>query len=208
MARGFSGRSGSQNQSARFSGQDAQFTQSSGKGQPQSEPSQVGPFRKNRKKFWGKSGQDSGNSGKKGDNQNRGQKSQQDRPPQFSQQNSSRGSAPYPSATQSGRGTRPNLFGNCYTCGQPGHKSYDCSIKPSTGPGKGAARSEPTVGDAGRNHRVFAAVDNRQAEHQGTVVEATGTLHGISTLVLFDSGASDSFISPSLVQRCGLVAMC
>ena len=32
-------------------------------------------------------------------------------------------------------------------------------------------------------------------------------LHGISTSVLFDSSASDSFISPSLVQRCGLVAM-
>ena len=50
-------------------------------------------------------------------------------------------------------------------------------------------------------------VDNRQAKHQGMVVKATGTLHGISTLVLFDSSASDSFISPSLAQRCGLVAM-
>ena len=72
-------------------------------------------------------------------------------------------------------------------------------IKPSTGPGKGAARSEPTVGDAGRNHKVFAAVDNCQADHQVTIVEATDTLHGISTSVLFDSGALDSFISPSLV---------
>ena len=66
--------------------------------------------------------------------------------------------------------------------------------------------SEPTMGDAGRSHRVFAMVDNHQAEHQGTVVEAIGMFYGISSSVLFDSSASDSFISPSHVQRCGLVA--
>ena len=68
-------------------------------------------------------------------------------------------------------------------------------------------RSEPTIGDVGRNHRVFVVVDNCQAEHQGTIVEAIGTLHGISNSILFDSSAFNSFISPSLVQRCGLVAM-
>ena len=47
---------------------------------------------------------------------------------------------------------------------------------------------------------VFAVVDNHEVDHQGRVVEAIGTLHGISTLVLFDSGASYSFISPSLIQ--------
>ena len=51
-------------------------------------------------------------------------------------------------------------------------------------------------------------VDNSQDEYQGTVVEATVTLHGISALVLFDSSVLDSFISPSLVQGCSLVAMC
>lgn len=33
-------------------------------------------------------------------------------------------------------------------------------------------------------------------------------LHYISSLVLFDSCALDSFILPSLVQKCGLVAAC
>ena len=42
-------------------------------------------------------------------------------------------------------------------------------------------------------------VENYQAEHKVMVVEAIDMLHGISTLVLFDFGASDSFISPSLV---------
>ena len=72
-------------------------------------------------------------------------------------------------------------------------------IKPSTGPSKGAVWSNPIVGDAGQHHRVFAVVDNCQVEHQGIVVEAIGTLCDISTLSLFDSGALDSFISPSLI---------
>ena len=59
--------------------------------------------------------------------------------------------------------------------------------------------SEPTVGDAGRSHRIFVEIENHQAKHQGTIVEATGTLYGISSSILFDSGALDSFISPSLV---------
>ena len=66
--------------------------------------------------------------------------------------------------------------------------------------------SEPTMGDIGRSHRVFVVVENCQAKHQGTVVKASTMLYGISSLVLFDLGASNSFISPSLVQRCGLVA--
>ena len=69
FARGFSSRSGSQNQSAKNSGQDAQYSQSLGKGQTQSAPSQGGPHYKN-KRFWGKGGQDSSTLGKKADNQN------------------------------------------------------------------------------------------------------------------------------------------
>ena len=44
------------------------------------------------------------------------------------------------------------------------------------------------------NHQVFMVVDNHQAQHQGTVAEDIGMLHGI------DSSASNYFISPSLVQ--------
>ena len=69
------------------------------------------------------------------------------------------------------------------------------------------AASKPIVGDAGRAHRVFAAVDHRQADHQGTVVETTGAIQGIPLSVLFDSGATDSFISPSLVAKCKLEAV-
>ena len=83
-----------------------------------------------------------------------------------------------------------------------------CPIKPPLGASRGAARSKPTMGDVGRSHQVFEAVDNCQVEHQGIVVEATGRLHGIYSSILFNFGASNSFISPSLVQRCRLVAVC
>ncbi|KAH9297899.1 hypothetical protein KI387_029581, partial [Taxus chinensis] len=69
----------------------------------------------------------------------------------------------------------------------------------------GAPRSEYTMGDMRHAHRVYATVDNRWAEHQATVIETIGTIRGISVSVLFDSGASDSFISPSVVDQCGLV---
>ena len=74
-----------------------------------------------------------------------------------------------------------------------------CPQKVASRPNRGVAMSKPTMGDVARSHRIFVAVDNHQAEHQGTIVEATGTLYGISSLVLFDLGALDSFISPSLV---------
>ena len=38
------------------------------------------------------------------------------------------------------------------------------------------AASEPIVGDMGKSHRVFTAVDNRQEEHQATVTKL-GTFH-------------------------------
>ena len=61
------------------------------------------------------------------------------------------------------------------------------------------------MGDIGRNHLVFAAVDNHQPEHEGTLVEATCTLCDISASTIFDSSALDYFISPSLVQQFGIV---
>ena len=62
------------------------------------------------------------------------------------------------------------------------------------------------MGDMGRSQRVFAVVDNCQAEHQATVIEATGMIRGCKVSILFDSGATDSFISPFIVERCRLVA--
>ena len=86
-----------------------------------------------------------------------------------------------------------------------GHIVRECPQGSTVNSQRGAT-SEPTVGDMGRSHWVFAAVDDHQAEHQATVIEATGMIRGYEVTILFDSGAIDSFISPFLVERCRLVA--
>ena len=77
----------------------------------------------------------------------------------------------------------------------------------STGPSAGSrgATLEPIVGDMGKSHRVFAAVDDHQAEHQAIVIEATGMIRGFEVSILFESRAIDSFILPFLVEHCRLV---
>ncbi len=39
------------------------------------------------------------------------------------------------------------------------------------------------------------------------MVETTGAIRGTPPSILFDSGATDSFISPSIVDKCALVAV-
>jgi hypothetical protein len=60
------------------------------------------------------------------------------------------------------------------------------------------------MGRASRSHQIYAAVNNRQVEHQSTVVESSSTLNHINVKVLFDSGTTDSFISPSALEKSGL----
>jgi hypothetical protein len=62
------------------------------------------------------------------------------------------------------------------------------------------------MGRASSNHHIYAVVNNRQAEHQSTVVESAGTLNHINVNILFDSGATYSFISPSALEKSGLAA--
>ena len=62
------------------------------------------------------------------------------------------------------------------------------------------------MGRASSSHHIHAAFNNRQAEHQSTVVESSGMLNHINVKILFDYGATDSFISPSALEKSGLVA--
>jgi hypothetical protein len=62
------------------------------------------------------------------------------------------------------------------------------------------------MGRASSSHQIYAVVNNHQAEHQSTVVESLGTLNHINVKILFDFGAKDSFISPSALEKSGLVA--
>jgi hypothetical protein len=60
------------------------------------------------------------------------------------------------------------------------------------------------MGRESGSHQIYAVVNNRQEEHQSTVVESPGTLNHINVKILFDSGATDSFIPPSSLEKSGL----
>jgi hypothetical protein len=62
------------------------------------------------------------------------------------------------------------------------------------------------MGRSSSSHKIYAAVNNRQAKHQSTVVESSGMLNHVNVKILFDSGATDSFISPSALEKSGLAA--
>jgi hypothetical protein len=56
------------------------------------------------------------------------------------------------------------------------------------------------------SHQIYAVVNNRQEKHQSMVVESSGTVNHINVKILFDSGATDSFISPFSLEKSGLEA--
>jgi hypothetical protein len=66
-------------------------------------------------------------------------------------------------------------------------------VSGSTGP--------TTVGDMGKAHQIHAAVNNRQAEHQSTMLEMIGTIIDQTLSVLIDLGATESFISGVVLKR-------
>jgi hypothetical protein len=90
----------------------------------------------------------------------------------------------------------------CWGCGGP-HYQRDC---PELQSGFVHREGKAPMGRASSSHYIHAAVNNRQDEHQSTVVELSGTLNHINVKILFDSGATDSFISPSALEKSGLAA--
>ena len=57
------------------------------------------------------------------------------------------------------------------------------------------------MGDMGKAHRIHAVVNNRQAEHQSTVLETTGNIADQTLSILIDPGATESFISGAVLKK-------
>lgn len=90
----------------------------------------------------------------------------------------------------------------CWHCGKLGHFQWNCPLKGNNQSKPRSSGSEATVGDSRRNHHIFTTVDHNQEEHQNMIIEAKGTFQGTTISILFDSGATDSFISANLVKKC------
>ena len=57
------------------------------------------------------------------------------------------------------------------------------------------------VGEIGKNfHRINAASEDQQADHQCAIVEIEGTVSNHTISILIDPGATLSYISPRMVE--------
>eukprot|EP00253_Pinus_taeda_P029424 PITA_29424 len=89
---------------------------------------------------------------------------------------------------------------NCWGCGGP-HFQRNCpeassDILQRTG-------KEPISANRS-NHRIHAVVNHDQAAHQSTVVESSGIINGVKLKILFETSATDSFISSYALNKFGL----
>ena len=50
--------------------------------------------------------------------------------------------------------------------------------------------------------RIYAALEDRQADHQSVVVELAGNIVEQSVSILIDPGSTHSYINPRLVEIC------
>ena len=66
-------------------------------------------------------------------------------------------------------------------------------------------QEEMTIGNLARTMpKINAALENLQAGYQTSMVEVEGKINQIPISILIDQGASLSYISPNLAEKCKL----
>jgi hypothetical protein len=106
----------------------------------------------------------------------------------------------------------------CCTCGQPGHFSKECPLKKPSVPSLSASRPNQGQGRGppGRNLENQANVargrlnhvNAAEAEEAPDVVLGTFLINSVPAKILFDSGASHSFVTENFVDKGSLKPSC
>ena len=91
-----------------------------------------------------------------------------------------------------------------WECGEPHLKRY-CPRLNGENKILHSIQEASTIGEIGKNfHRINAALEDRQADHQSAIVEIEGTISNHTISILIDQGATLSYISPRTVELCQL----
>ena len=92
----------------------------------------------------------------------------------------------------------------CWECNEPRYASV-CPSRKKTISNIHIVQEEMTVGDLARGMpRINVALENSQDDYQTSMVEVEGKLNQTPISILIDPGASLSYVSPSLVEKCNL----
>jgi len=92
----------------------------------------------------------------------------------------------------------------CWTCDKE-HPKRDCPHNQGGRPQIYSAQEVQVVGDVGQSIScIYATLDNRQADHQASIIEMDGKLCDQVVSILIDHESNYSYVSANLVDKCGL----
>ena len=81
----------------------------------------------------------------------------------------------------------------------------DCPQNQGGRPQIYSAQEAQNVGDVGQSiPHIYAALDNKQAEHQASIIQMDGKLCDQVIYILIDPVSNYSYVSLDLVDNCGL----
>ncbi|XP_073313425.1 uncharacterized protein [Primulina huaijiensis] len=92
-------------------------------------------------------------------------------------------------------------YGACFRCGKLGHRIAQCPFPdPKNGPAGGTTPNKPKEDKA--NARVYALIQE-EADNSNDVVAGTIQINNMPAYVLFDCGATHSFMSKRFAKKLG-----